>query len=325
MTNRFDIQKILQLIKDVNRFLLTSHQDPDGDSIGSVVGLNKLLKSLGKKTVVYNHGKMPGRYSFLDPENEVRFSMLPLPFTPEAVIILECPNIERTGFVEDYITPGMTLVNIDHHPANTLFGDINIVDPSACAVGEIIYDIIKTGGYKVTPEIARPLYAAIVSDTGRFRFPNTDSRCFLVASELVDAGANPKEISDRIFSSYSSEAIKLLGHILKNLELYDDGKICVLKLAMDDLIKYNVNAEDTEGMIDYSMIISGVKIGILFKEHDSQTVKVSLRSQDSIDICSYARQKGGGGHPNAAGFTETKRFNETIESVIAEITEYLSG
>jgi phosphoesterase RecJ-like protein len=147
----------------------------------------------------------------------------------------------------------------------------------------------------------------------------------LVASELVDAGAKPKEISDKIFSSYSSNAIKLLGHILENLELYDEGKICVLKLAMDDLIKYNVKAEDTEGMIDYSMIISGVKIGILFKEHDSQIVKVSLRSQDSIDVCSYAKRKGGGGHPNAAGFTVTKRFNETIESVIAEISEYLSG
>lgn len=323
MNNKVDVQKILRLIKNVDRFLLTSHQDPDGDSIGSLIGLNKFLKSLGKNVVVYNHGRMPSRYSFLDPEAEIRFSKLPLPFTPEAVVVLECPNIERTGFVRDYITPGMTLVNIDHHPNNTLFGDINIVDSSSCAVGEIIYNIIKAGGYKVTPEIAGPLYAAIASDTGRFKFPNTDSKCFLAASELVNAGANPKEISDKIFSSYLPETMKLLGHILENLELHDDGKICVLKLAMDDLKKYNVNAEDTEGIIDYSLVISGVKIGILFKEHDSQTVKVSLRSQNDIDICSYARRKGGGGHPNAAGFTVKKRFNETIESVMAEVSGYL--
>ncbi|RKX19678.1 MAG: hypothetical protein DRP26_03020 [Candidatus Zixiibacteriota bacterium] len=325
MNNKIDIQRFLTLIKNVNRFLLTSHQDPDGDSIGSLVGLRSFLKGLSKKVVVYNHGRMPARYSFLDPDAETRFSMSPLPFLPETVVVLECPNIGRIGFVKDYIKTGMTIVNIDHHNNNTLFGDINIIDPSACAVGEILYDIIKTGGYKITPEIAKPLYAAIVSDTGRFKFPNTDSKCFLTASELVKAGASPKEISDKIFSSYSPETIKLLGHILETLKLYDNGEICVLRLPKEDLKKYNVNVEDTEGIIDYSLVISGVKVGILFKEHDSQTVKVSLRSQNNIDVCDYAKQKGGGGHTNAAGFTVKKRLEEVIDTVVAEVSEHLDG
>lgn len=325
MNNKIDVQKFLTLIKDVDRFLLTSHQDPDGDSIGSLLGLCRFLKDLDKEVVVYNHGKMPARYSFLDSNAEIRFAMSPLPFTPKAVVVLECPNTERTGFVKDYITLDMTIVNIDHHLNNALFGDINIVDPSACAVGEILHNIIKAGGYEVTPEVARPLYAAIASDTGRFKFPNTDSKCFLTASELVKAGAGPKEISDKIFSSYSPETIRLLGHILETLKLYDNGKICVLKLAMEDLKKYNVNAEDTEGIVDYSLVISGVKVGILFKEHDYQTVKVSLRSQNNIDVCGYAKQKGGGGHTNAAGFTVKKQFKEVIGSVVAEISEHLDG
>lgn len=320
-----EFQKLLDLIQNNESFLLTAHQDPDGDSIGSLIGLNNFLKKQGKQTVVYSQGRLPDKYKFLDPDSEINFIPEPLKFKPQIAIILECTNLERTGFVKDFITDNMVLVNIDHHSRNTMYGHINLVDESACAVAEILFCIFREGGYKITPDIAEPFYAAIASDTGRFKFTNTDAKCFLAVSELVKAGANPKHISDKIFSSFSAGTLRLLGSMLKRLELYDNGTICVLKLTRDDLNKYNVHIEDTEGIIDYSLNIKGVKVGILFKEFDQSTVKVGLRSQNSIDISKYARQRGGGGHPNASGFTVGDQFDAVVSSVVNEVSEYLNG
>jgi len=325
MSRRADFQKFYELLEKKDHFLLTSHQDPDGDSIGSLIGLNYFLKDLGKKTIVYNQGRLPNKYKFLDPEGDIIFTPQPVEFRPEAAIILECPNIDRIGFVKEYITSDMTLVNIDHHNRNSLYGDINYIDESACAVAEMLYRIIKLGDYKITSEIARAFYAGIASDTGRFKFSNTDAKCFRTVSELVEAGANPKQISDRIFSSFSAGTIMLLGEMLKNLKLYNNGSICVLTLTNNDLNRNKVQVEDTEGIIDYSLVIEGVKVGIMFKEIDMHAVKVGLRSQNGIDISVYARQKGGGGHPNAAGFTLNKQLDEAVSQTVSEVSEFLDG
>jgi phosphoesterase RecJ-like protein len=323
MTIKNNYSKLLELIKQSEFYLLTSHVDPDGDSIGSLIGLDNFLRSLGKQTVIFNEGRLPGKYKFLDPDKKIKFMPEPLPFDPQVVIVLECPQLERIGFVGNLIDETMIPVNIDHHSKNAMFGKINIINESACAVADILYDIIKAGGYEITPDIAVPFYAAIASDTGRFKFPNTDARCFATASELVKAGANPKLISDKIFSSFSAGTIRLLGDMLKRLELYDNGTICVLRLSLADLKRYDVDVEDTEGIIDYSLVIEGVRVGILFKEYDSRIIKVGLRSQNGIDIARFAREKGGGGHPNAAGFTIGEPLNDAVKRVVEEVSEYL--
>ena len=320
-----DFGKLLDLIDRKDGFLLTSHQDPDGDSIGSLMGLNRLLKNLGKNTVIFNQGRLPEKYAFLDPDQEIKFGPVPLNFKPAVAFVLECPNIERIGFVMDLLDKQMTIVNIDHHTSNTMFGALNYVDEDACAVAEILLKMIKSGGFKITPQIAEPFYAAVASDTGRFKFPNTDAACFRSAADLVEAGANPKIISDKIFSSFSAGTMKLLGHMLNNLELYNSGKICVLRLTLNDLRRFAVKVEDTEGIIDYSLIISGVIVGILFKESDLNTIKIGLRSQNGVDISSYARSKGGGGHPNAAGFTLSERFDMAVTRTVHEVSEYLNA
>ena len=325
MTTTIDFSKLLDLIKGEEGFLLTSHQDPDGDSIGSLIGLNRLLKGLGKKTVIFNQGRLPEKYDFLDPAGEIKFAPERIGFEPAVAFVLECPNIERIGFVLDLLKAQMIIVNIDHHTSNTLFGALNYIDEDACAVAEILLNMIRAGGFKITPQIAEPFYAAIASDTGRFKFPNTDANCFRSAAELVEAGANPKLISDKIFSSFSAGTMKLLGHMLNNLELYDAGKICVLKLTLDDLRRFDVKVEDTEGIIDYSLIIAGVKVGILFKEFNPNTIKIGLRSQNGVDISRYAKTKGGGGHPNAAGFTLNDRFDRAVKRTVDEVAEYLDA
>lgn len=325
MNKKTDFKLLHRLFETKEKFLLTSHQDPDGDSIGSLLGLDGFLVDLGKKTVMFNEGRLPQKYRFLDPTGAIRFSPGPLEFVPQVAIILECPELERIGFVRQYLTRDMTMVNIDHHQMNKMFGDLNYIDESACAVSEILYDILISGGYKISSETAKRFYAAIASDTGRFKFSNTSASCFRVASELVDAGANPKEIADKIFSSFSAGTLKLLGHLLETLELHDGSSICTLKLTSDDLRKYNVQVEDTEGIIDYAMLIEGVKVGILFKDYNRAAVRVSLRSQNGIDIGEYARRKGGGGHPNAAGFSLNKPLDKAVVEVVAEVSEHING
>jgi phosphoesterase RecJ-like protein len=325
MSNRSEQQRIIDLIEKHDDFLLTSHQDPDGDSIGSLIGLAAFLEKLGKRVAVYNEGRLPAKYRFLDPHGKIRFDKSPIGFEPQVAIVLECPEYERIGFVQELITEGMTIVNIDHHPRNRMYGALNYIDESACAVAEILYEIIKINGHQITPEIAEAFYAAVASDTGRFKFTNTNSNCFKTASELAAAGANPKIIADKIFSSFSAGTIRLLGHLLQSLEMKADGRVCILKLRVADLKKYDVLVEDTEGIVDYSLTIEGVKVGIFFKERDANTVKVSMRSQNGIDISKFAIKKGGGGHANAAGFTINLPLDNAVKQIVDEVTEFLNG
>jgi phosphoesterase RecJ-like protein len=176
-----EINNILNLLKNNDAFLLASHQDPDGDSVGSLIGLSRLLKNNGNKTAVYSQGNVPGKYAFLVGDNEIAKSPLRPPFQPQVAIILECPSYDRIGFVKELITPEMSIINIDHHHNNELYGKYNYVDTDACAVGEILYQIVKEGGYKITADVATPLYAAIISDTGCFKFSNTNANCLKTA------------------------------------------------------------------------------------------------------------------------------------------------
>jgi phosphoesterase RecJ-like protein len=322
--DKTELQKLHRILKENSAFLLTSHQDPDGDSIGSLIGLGRCLKNSGKRVAIYNQGKTPDKYRFLDPDGAINNINTPPPFSPQVAIVLECPRYERIGFVGELITGDMTVVNIDHHVDNELFGDINLVDTEACAVGEMLFAILRDGGFEVTPDIANPLYAALVSDTGCFKFANTNSKCLKVAAELIENGARPKAIADKIFLSQAAETFKLLGHVLENLQLYDNGKICVFRLLHSDPGKFGAAMENSEGIIDYSMMINNVQVGMLFKEVDAETVKVSLRSQDGIDICAYAQKRGGGGHPNAAGFTFQGQIDDAVNTIVAEMTGYLN-
>jgi bifunctional oligoribonuclease and PAP phosphatase NrnA len=321
--DRTELQQLRRLLLEKSSFLLTSHQDPDGDSIGSLIGFDRCLKNLGKQTVIYNQGKTPNKYRFLDPDGAIINSNTRPPFSPQVALVLECPKFERIGFVKDLITPDMTIVNIDHHNDNEMFGSINIVDDKACAVAEIIYELFKDAGFEITSDVANPLYAAMVSDTGCFKFANTNSKCLQIAAELVEMGAKPKFIADNIFSSHDAETLKLLGYVLENLELYAGGKICVFRLTRKEPARFGAAMENSEGIIDYSMMINNVKVGILFRESVSGTTKISLRSQDTVDIGAYAKEKGGGGHPNAAGFTYQGNMDEAIKTIVAEVTESL--
>ncbi len=317
------INSILSIINEKKRFLITSHLDPDGDSLGSQIALHRVLKSMGKEVTIINQGVMPSKYMFMDPDGIVKFDSSALAFSPDCVFVMECPSMERTGFVRELIPDSATIVNIDHHSDNGEYGDINLIDADSSAVGETLYLIFKMGNIPVTKNIAVALYAAIISDTGGFRFSSTTARCMRVASELVDLGAEPKFIYDKIYSSLAPETVKLLGYTLAGLKLGKGGKIGYVAIDSRGLNESGADIENSEGFVDFIMAISGVHLGILFKELSDNRVKVSVRSQNGCDAAAFAGIFDGGGHVNAAGFSQKGGLAEVIDRVIAKAGDFV--
>ncbi len=307
------------------RFLITSHLDPDGDSLGSQIALYHALENLGKKTTIINQGLMPAKYRFLDREGIVRFQPEALNFEPECVFILECPSLERTGFVKNLIPDSAVTINIDHHPDNDEYASINLIDVDSSAVGETLYIIFEKGNITIDRNIAIALYAAIISDTGGFRFSSTTARSMQIGSKLVELGADPKYISDRIYSSLAPETIKLLGYTLAGLRLEEDGKIGYVVIDSDALSESGADIENSEGFVDIILSISGIHLGLLFKEVSKDKVKISVRSQNGCDAAAFARQFDGGGHVNAAGFSQTGRVDDVVERVISKAREFVEN
>jgi phosphoesterase RecJ-like protein len=325
MKMQAEMDRILSVIEKNTDFLITSHMDPDGDSIGSQLALYCALKNSGKHVAVVNQGEIPSRYRFLDPDGVISTDRRSFGFEAGAVLIIECPQMDRIGFVKDMIPEDAVTINIDHHPDNALYAAINLVDPESAAVGEILYLMMESGGIEITSHIATQLYAAIVSDTGGFRFGSTTSRAMRIASDLVDRGADPKLVADGIFNAFSAETIRLLGTTLAGLKLEAGGKIGYITITQKDLESSGAELANSEGFVDFTLAISGIMMGILFKEISGKEVKVSLRSQNGLDASSLARKFEGGGHENAAGFTQKGDLEDVIERVLSIAREYVNA
>jgi phosphoesterase RecJ-like protein len=320
-----EIEEILDLMHRRQRFLITSHMDPDGDSIGSQLGLYHALIDSDRQVAVVNQGAMPSKYGFLDPDGIIKYGNEPLGFSPEAVFILECPSFDRIGFVRDLMPESVITINIDHHLDNERYADVNFIDTSSCAAGEVIFYILRQGNYNISAQIAEQLYAAIISDTGNFRFASTTARGMKAAAELIGHGARPKWISENIYSRFSPETIKLLGFTLAGFNTGASGQVGYMQVTREFLRMSHATLENSEGFVDFSLAISGIKMGILFKEINDHEVKVSVRSQDGVDAAAFARRFNGGGHINAAGFTISGQLKDVVQSIVTRATEYVSS
>jgi len=323
MKEKFD--QISESVKTARRILITSHLDPDGDSIGSQLALRNWLRDSGKEVKILNQGKIPSKYFFLDEERAIEDfnSAKDIDWSADLIFVLECPNLERIGEVKKLLKEGAKVINLDHHPDNSFFGDISYVDTQACALGEIIYELLIYSGYRLNKLTATQLYAAILTDTGRFRFSNTTPEALRIGAELIALGANPKEINNQIYYNNSNAALKLLGFLLLNLETSADGKISSLVIDQQTLEELKVSKEDTEGFVDYTIFLKGAEVGVLFTQKNDSKTKVSLRSQNSFDVSALARTFGGGGHRNAAGCTVDRDLNSTKELILKKIEEEL--
>lgn len=322
-----DLKKILDLILKKERIAIISHVNPDGDSIGSQIALGNFLQSQGKKVVMVNQDETPSRYSFLDPQKRIRridrVKRSLEDFDPDLILVLECSNLHRVGELRDMIPSRAMIINIDHHPDNSLFGSVNYLDPEASSTGEIIYRLFRCANFNVDLNTAFALYAAILTDTGRFSFSNTTPQALEICSGLIQAGADPKSITSQLYFNHSEGCLRLLGNVLENLELLGDGKYCSLTIAHQLLKHFGVNPQDTEGFVDYTLFLKGVLVGAFFLESPPKVVRVSLRSQNFVDVGVIAKSFGGGGHRNASGFILNEDLENTKKTVHQKILKTL--
>lgn len=320
-----EMDRILSTVEENNKFLITSHMDPDGDSIGSQLGLYHAIRDAGKQAAIVNQGAIPSKYGFLDPAGIIKSRPEEIEFIPRVVFVIDCPSLERIGFVRDLIPESAITINIDHHPDNSQYADINLVEPEGSASGEIIYSILESGGYEITPEIAGQFYAAIAADTGGFRFRSTTARGMKIASDLIQRGADPKFISDRLFNNFSPETIRLMGSTLASLKLDANGSIGYVTITLSDLKGSGADLKNSEGFVDFTLAISGIMLGLLFREVSNDEIKVSVRSQNGLDAAAFAGMFDGGGHANAAGFRVRGPLDSIVNHVVSRAKEFVGG
>ncbi|MCL4786700.1 MAG: bifunctional oligoribonuclease/PAP phosphatase NrnA [Verrucomicrobia bacterium] len=294
------VQRILEAIRQKHSFCVVGHVRPDGDCIGSQLGLTLALRNLGKKVVCWNQDALPQKYRFLDPEGIIQPPRRGMKF--DCVIATDCASFERLGNVGPFIARRKPLINIDHHESNTLYGDLNWVSAREPSTGELIYRLLKAGRWPVTRAIADCLFAAVSTDTGSFQYATTRPATLHAAGELVAHGANLARICDEVYQSYPLSRVRLLQHVYNRFRLTHNDRIAWFWLKQADFIRTGADSADSEGLIDHIRAIEPVVIACVFEELEPELTRVSLRSKsDKVNVNEIAAQFGGGGHPAAAG------------------------
>jgi len=315
------IRTVKQAIKKFNKFLITSHINPEGDAIGSQVAMASLLKKLGKESAMLDDSPVPNLLQFMKGTEHILKEM-PHDFNYQAVIILDSPDLARIGRVSEYIKKDPVIINIDHHISNVNFGKFNWVEPEFSSAGEMVYDLFRAFKVKIALDEAIVLYAAIMTDTGSFRYSNTSSKTHRIVAELIDIGVKPYEMHTKIYETSSIQDTNLLGESLQTMKLTDDGKIAWLWVTKEMLKKTKASLEGTEGIINFARSIGGVEIAILFRETGTEgRVKVSFRSKGEVDVNKLAAEFGGGGHPTASGCTVFGKIEDVEKKVLEKAKE----
>lgn len=325
-----DFDKAVGLINESGSVLLAAHTKPDGDACGSMVAMAEVLASLGKKVETILLSEVPEWYAFLFDKKPLilgeDISIEQLKGEVFDLIILVDVNSESQlpGFAEVLEQHKAKVLVFDHHVSNDGLGDVELVDSSAAATGLIVFDFLRYAGWAVTEKIAGALFAAIATDTGWFRFRNTDSRALAAASELFEAGADAPQLYCDLFLNFSHGRFKLMTAMLNTLELCFDGRLATQFLLQKDFEEAQATFKDTENLIDECRRIGSVEAAVLFVEMKDGRIRCSLRSTGSVDVCKIAQKFGGGGHKMAAGATVAGSLQEAMESIKAEIGKQLS-
>jgi phosphoesterase RecJ-like protein len=288
---------LLDLIASGRRFFVTSHQRPDGDAIGSAVGMALALRALGKQATVVLEEAPP---AFLQPFPAVGEAMITTEVTEaaDAAIVMECSSLARTGVRGLDRSP---VVNIDHHPGNAGYGAINWIDEGAAACGELVFTLIDALGVALTPDIATHLYLAILTDTGSFRFSHLTPRTYELAGRAVAAGADPQWIARTHYDSNSLARVRIFGAVLNAMTIHAGGRVALLAITQRMAHELGGTYDDTEGLINFPLQVKDIEAVAFFKEAGPGDWRVSLRSKGAIDTSRIAKQFGGGGHLNASG------------------------
>src|SRR5213596_2913301 len=306
-TTASDLAAVVDAIRGHDRFTLTTHENPDGDALGSLLAAKLAFDQLGKDSVMVLHtdAPLPSEYGFM-PLAELR-RRWPEDVSERVLVALDCANESRISDEEVLGRVPLTL-DIDHHHDNTRFGDVNLIVPDASSTGEVLRDLFRELGVEVTPDIAEALYIALVTDTGRFQYTNTTPKALRLAAELVEAGADVHKIFQDVYESVQFAKLKLLARALERAEVYEGGRLVISYLLRGDFAEVGAAEPYSEGIIDYLRAVEGADMAALIREPprgDAPARRVSLRaSADELDVSKIARASGaGGGHRQAAGFS----------------------
>ena len=293
------INRIVDIIHSCETFLITSHVRLDGDALGSELALWHVLRDMGKDASVYNADITPAIYEFL-PGADAIINNLHDVQDFDAVFVLDCSELERTGEEAERIGSIKRIINIDHHISNNFFSEVSLIDSDSSSTGEILCHIIEKLGVRLTQDIATNLYTAILTDTGAFRYSNTGSHTLFTAAKLVEAGADPRWIAENVYETKSRAQIRLLKDALNTLAFDCQNKVGSIFVSQPMFQEAKAMPEHTEGFVDLIRSIKGVEVAVFFHETSKDNYKISLRSKGRINVEKIARNFGGGGHVNAA-------------------------
>jgi bifunctional oligoribonuclease and PAP phosphatase NrnA len=316
-TTAAELQAVAQTIRDHDRFLVVAHENPDGDALGSLLGATLGLRALGKDVVMYLAGTslMPAEYRFLDLSQVTREP--PPDLSERLLLAVDCANENRIAPDSDVTDRAALVVDVDHHHDNSCFGDVNLVVPEASSTAEVVRDILRELDVDLTPEIAEALYVGLVTDTGRFQYTNTTPKALRLAAELVEAGADVHGIFRHVYETVQFAKLKLLARALDRARVFAGGRLVVSYLLKDDFAQVGAEEPFSEGIIDHLRAVEGSEMVALIREpprDEGPARRISLRSShDEVDVSAIAREQGGGGHPQAAGFSS----EQSIEDIIA--------
>jgi phosphoesterase RecJ-like protein len=317
------MRPIVELLERGRGFALFSHRDPDGDAVGSALGLAWVLRAMGKRAEVFLPEGVPELYRFLPGAGGVRDAAGALPEGLDAVLVLDATAPSRLGELESRIPRGVPVGNVDHHPDNTRFGEASWVDPEASATALMIHEMVLASGWEVPPEAAECLYVGILTDTGRFTFSNTDARTLRAAGELAARGADPHAIARRVYECHSLASLRLLGRALSTLEIHEGGAIACMHVTRAMLAETGARLEDSDGFSIYPRSVRGVRVGVFLREAGEDSIKVSFRSNEGVAIDGLAGRFGGGGHASASGARLPGPLEEAKEAVLRAVSEHL--
>ncbi|MFY9488023.1 MAG: bifunctional oligoribonuclease/PAP phosphatase NrnA [Solirubrobacterales bacterium] len=326
-----DRAAIVERLRSDEKFLLTTHENPDGDALGSLVSMNAVLQALGKDTVMFmreSEFPLPYEYRYLLADDQaIHFE--PGDLDERTVIFLDCGQFERMD-VDFLRKDGLTLINIDHHHDNTCFGTLNMVVGEASCTAELVYSLSKELDVELTPFIADALYIGLVTDTGRFMYQNTGAPAHEMAADLIANGVDVHGVYVRLFEDQPFGKVQLLARALSTMQRFDGGLLTLVNLTRDDFTETGSEETFTEGIVDFARSVSGTAVGALVRELTGEgkegLSKISVRSSDNrVDVSAIARSFGGGGHRQAAGATTDKTLEEAIELIREGVRQQLAS
>ncbi|MFH1075349.1 MAG: bifunctional oligoribonuclease/PAP phosphatase NrnA [Pseudomonadota bacterium] len=317
------LQQIASCLKENKSFLIVTHVNPDGDALGSMLALGRVIGNMGKTVFYYCEGPVPDKYLFLPGVDRI----MQTPdegLKTDVVVIVDSGDIERTGNAAGVISQADKVITIDHHITNNIVCDISLVDSTACASAEIVYDLILEMKQPIEWPVAMNIYTAIISDTGSFRFASTNRAAFRICEQMVECGVNPHEIAEQLYSTYSMERLKLLSLVLDSLEISSNREFALVTATKEMMTRTGTDHADINGIVDYPRFIKGIVFAGLIHEVDSEKFHISLRSKECLDVSQIAKRFGGGGHTNAAGFPYQGKL-EVIKNELFRIAEMGHG